>query len=166
LSSKAQKLSDIPPVKFEQMIKEGRAEIQRPAEKRLLKEVEVAERRAAYEARGQRVSQSTTPRQPKGVLAWADAWSKQPLKRRQVVIEEIGPETFVADATDEQRSRLLLALVRRLRAQERRPDYLDAFDKVEALALPILDRPHPASDEDGPQDTLQPQRNGAQIPEG
>lgn len=137
LSSRAQKLSAIPTAKFEEMIKEARTEIQRPAEKRLLKQVDVAEKRAAYEARGQRVSQST-PRQPKGISGWSEAWSKQPLKRRQAVIEGIGPETFVADATDEQRSRLLLALVRRLRAQERRPDYLDAFEKLEALALPTV----------------------------
>jgi hypothetical protein len=58
LSSKAQKLSAIPSDKFEEMIKEGRAEIQRPAEKRLLKEVEVAEKRAAHEARGGRSSDS------------------------------------------------------------------------------------------------------------
>jgi hypothetical protein len=60
LSSKAQKLSNTPPDKFEQMIKEGRAEIQRPAEKRLLKEVEIAEKRAAHEARGGRSNGSST----------------------------------------------------------------------------------------------------------
>jgi hypothetical protein len=172
LSSKAQKLSDIPPVKFEQMIKEGRAEIQRPAEKRLLKEVEVAEKRAAYEARGQRVGQST-PRQPKGILRQAENWSKEPLKRRQTAIKKIGLGTIIADAPDEeieklspeQKARLsravsdvpkveaapavvpptgvkspdeILALVRRLRVQERRSEFLDVFDWIEAHALPMV----------------------------
>jgi hypothetical protein len=163
LSSKAQKLSNIPLVKFEQMIEEGRAEIQRPAEKRLLKEVDVAEKRAAYKARGQRVGQST-PRQPKGILGWADAWGKAPLKQRQKFIEKIGLPAIITAATEEQRAILspavsdvskeaapaivppvgvkspdeILALVRRLRVQERRSEFLDVFDWIEAHALSMV----------------------------
>jgi N6-adenosine-specific RNA methylase IME4 len=54
LSSRSQKMRAIPPAAFEEMVKEGRAEIHRTAEKRVIKTVEIAEARAAYEERADR----------------------------------------------------------------------------------------------------------------
>ena len=53
LSSRAQKMHAIPPAAFEEMVKEGREEVQRGVERRTLKAVEIAEARAGYEARAE-----------------------------------------------------------------------------------------------------------------
>jgi N6-adenosine-specific RNA methylase IME4 len=50
LSARAQKLNAIPPAKFEEMVKEGREEVQRAAERRTIKAVEIAQARASYES--------------------------------------------------------------------------------------------------------------------
>jgi N6-adenosine-specific RNA methylase IME4 len=54
LSARAQRLNAIPSGAFEEMVDDGRREIQRAAERRTLKTIEIAEARAAYEARAER----------------------------------------------------------------------------------------------------------------
>jgi N6-adenosine-specific RNA methylase IME4 len=54
LSARAQKLNAIPPAKFEAMVKDGRNQVQRGAEKRIIREVQRVEARASYEARTER----------------------------------------------------------------------------------------------------------------
>jgi N6-adenosine-specific RNA methylase IME4 len=53
LSSKAQKMSAIPPAAFEDMVKDGREQVQRGAEKRVMRQIDIAERRASFEARAE-----------------------------------------------------------------------------------------------------------------
>jgi N6-adenosine-specific RNA methylase IME4 len=53
LSSKAQKISAIPPAAFEEMVAEGREEVQRSVERRTIKAVEIAEARAGYVERAE-----------------------------------------------------------------------------------------------------------------
>jgi N6-adenosine-specific RNA methylase IME4 len=53
LSSRAQKISAIPSVKFEEMVAEGREEVQRAAEKRVVKEIKIAQARDSYDARAE-----------------------------------------------------------------------------------------------------------------
>jgi N6-adenosine-specific RNA methylase IME4 len=53
LSSLAQRMYAMPAAKFEEMINDGREQVQRGAEKRVLKEVKIAEARASYEARAE-----------------------------------------------------------------------------------------------------------------
>jgi N6-adenosine-specific RNA methylase IME4 len=53
LSARAQRLNAIPPADFEAMVAEGREEIQRSAEKRVIKAAEIAEARANYNARAE-----------------------------------------------------------------------------------------------------------------
>src|SRR5258706_79223 len=53
LASRAQKISAIPSVKFEEMVAEGREEVQRFAEKRVVKEIKIAQARDSYDARAE-----------------------------------------------------------------------------------------------------------------
>ncbi len=53
LSSRAQKMHALPTAAFEEMVAEGRNEVQRSAEKRVIKAVEIAEARASYESRAE-----------------------------------------------------------------------------------------------------------------
>ncbi len=53
LSARAQKLRAIPAAEFEAMVAEGRDEVQRAAERRTIKAVEIAQARASYEARAE-----------------------------------------------------------------------------------------------------------------
>jgi N6-adenosine-specific RNA methylase IME4 len=53
LSSRAQKISAIPPTAFEEMVKDGREEVQRAAEKRVVKEIKIAQARDTYDARAE-----------------------------------------------------------------------------------------------------------------
>jgi len=53
LSSRAQKISAIPDAKFEEMVADGREEMQRAAEKRVVKEIKIAQARDTYNARAE-----------------------------------------------------------------------------------------------------------------
>jgi N6-adenosine-specific RNA methylase IME4 len=53
LSSRAQKMSAIPPAAFEEMVAEGRDEVQRAAEKRVIKEIKIAQARDTYDVRAE-----------------------------------------------------------------------------------------------------------------
>jgi N6-adenosine-specific RNA methylase IME4 len=53
LSSRAQKMHAIPPAAFEEMVKDGRDEVQRAAEKRVIKEIKIAQARDTYDARAE-----------------------------------------------------------------------------------------------------------------
>jgi hypothetical protein len=53
LSARVQRLNAIPSADFEAMVAEGREEIQRSAEKRVVKAVEIAKARANYDARAE-----------------------------------------------------------------------------------------------------------------